>query len=541
MGRVTNFTQASADLTPDIRAHQIEAFAQDEYRLRSNLTVNLGVRYVQYRQPIDSRGQLDNFDPSVWNPANAPLIDPKTGFIVVDASGNPTKGDPLNGIIIAGRNSPFGNKVAGEDNTAFEPRVGVVWDPFGDGKTSIRSGYGISHDFIAFGNYELNIFGDPPFVQSITIPSTSFDNPAAGAPSISAVPKTLRTIGLPFKTPYVQQWSLDFQHEFPANTLVDIGYYASKGTHLPGFIDLNQPLPGAYISQLGISGPITSGTATNRLNAIRPFPGFGPISDFVDIFNSNYNSLQTSFQKTWKDGSLVKLSYTWSHSLGDVDPTTPSGYSTSSNSGVGHTAPQNTYNIAAEYGPTELDRRNIFSGDFVYNVPFFRSQHGLVGHALGGWEFSGIVSFNSGIPLTVRNNIPAGASASVDFPGQGCLGSSPCIVEPNQIGDPNAGAPHTAAQWFNTSAFVANTTPGVPGNASKGSIVAPGYERVDLSLFKNFKIWEAGTLQFRFETFNALNHTNLNAVNTQFGSSIFGTVTTVRDPRIMQLALKFSF
>jgi len=541
MGRASNFTQASADLTPDIRANQIEAYAQDEYRLRSNLTVNLGVRYVQYRQPIDAKGELDNFDPSHWDPTKAPLIDPTTGFILVDSSGNPTKGDPLNGIIIGGKNSQFGDKVAGDDNTAFEPRIGFAWDPWGDGKTSIRSGFGISHDFIAFGNYELNIFSNPPFVQSITIPSTSFDNPASGAPSISAVPKTLRGIGLPFKTPYVSQWSLDMQHQYPGDILLDIGYYASKGTHLPGFLDLNQPQPGAYIAQLGITPPVTSGTATNRLNAIRPFPGYGPISYFVDIFNSNYNSLQTSISKTWKEGSLIRANYTWSHGLGDIDPTTPGGYSTSSNSGVAHTAPQNTYNIRAEYGPTALDRRQVFTADFVYNLPFWRTQQGLFGRVLGGWELSGIVSANSGIPITPRNNIPTGGSASVDFAGQGCLGSSPCIVVPNQVGDPNAGAPHKLLQWFNTSAFVPNTTPGAPGNTRKGSIIAPGYQRWDLSLFKNFKLWETGNLQFRWETFNAFNHTNFNAVNTQFGSAIFGQVTSARDPRIMQLGLKLNF
>jgi hypothetical protein len=540
MGKVSSFTQSSADLTPDIRANQIEAYVQDEFRLRQNLTVNLGVRYVQYRQPIDARNELDNFDPSLWKAANAPLIDPKTGFIVIDANGNPTQGDPLNGIIVGGKNSPFGAKIAADDNTAFEPRVGFAWDPWGDGKTSIRSGFGTSHDFIAFGNYELNIFGNPPFVQSITIPTTSFDNPAAGAPSISAIPKTLRAVGLPFKTPYITQWSLDVQHQFPTDILLDIGYYASKGTHLPGFIDLNQPQPGAYISQLGMAAPITS-ALTNRLNAIRPFPGYGPISDFVDIFNSNYNSLQTSVSKNWKDGSLIRANYTWSHNLGDVDPTTPAGYSTSSNSGVGHTAPQNTYNIPAEYGPTQLDRRNVFTADFVYSLPFLRAQQGLFGHVLGGWELSGIVTANSGIPLTPRNNIPAGGAASVDFAGQGCLGSSPCILGPNQVGDPNAGAPHRLLQWFNTSAFVPNTTPGAPGNARKGSIIAPGYQRWDLSLFKNFKLWETGALQFRWETFNALNHTNFNAVNTQFGSTLFGQVTSARDPRIMQLGLKLNF
>lgn len=543
MGRLVTFTQASADITPDIRGHVIESFVQDEYRLRPNLTLNFGVRWMIFRQPIDVRHQLDNFDPSAYNPAKAPLINPATGLIVVDATGKPTQGDPLNGIIVAGQNSRFGGKVANENTRDFEPRVGLAWDPFGSGKTSIRTGYGISHDFIAYGNFESNIFTNPPFVATISIPGTSFDNPASGVPSISSLPKNLRIVGLPFNTPYTEQWSLDLQHELGSGMILDVGYYGAEGHHLTGFIDLNQPQVGAYVTQLGMTAPISSSTQSQRLNAIRPYLGYGAISDFVNVFGSNYHSLQSSFQKKWSNGSLVKVNYTWSHGLGDVDPTTASGYSTSSNNGASHVTAQDRYNTHLEYGPTSLDRRHVFSANWVLFSPFFRDQSGIMGHALGGWELSGILSANSGLALTPRNSPGIGATAgiaNVDWPGLGCIGVSGCISMPNQVGDPNSGAPHTINQWFNSGAFVPNTSV-APGNARRGAVIGPGFWRTDLSIFKNFKLRESTTLQFRAESFNLLNHTNFNAVNMIVGNVAYNTVTSTRDPRIMQLALKLNF
>jgi hypothetical protein len=259
----------------------------------------------------------------------------------------------------------------------------------------------------------------------------------------------------------------------------------------------------------------------------------------VDIFGSNYSALQASLQRVWHDGSLVKVNYTWSHNLGDVDPTTGVGYSTSTNFGASHSTAQDRYNTSLEYGPTSLDRRQVFSADFVLNEPWFKAQHGILGHIAGGWELSGITSVNSGLALTPRSN-PFGAFSNVDFPGLGCIGVSGCISMPNQVANPNAGAPHTIAQWFNTAAFVANTSV-APGNAARGAVIGPGFWRQDLSLFKNFSIRERFKTQLRMEAFNVFNHTNLNTVDMRFGQPTFGQVTSARDPRILQLAVKVLF
>jgi hypothetical protein len=260
------------------------------------------------------------------------------------------------------------------------------------------------------------------------------------------------------------------------------------------------------------------------LNSIRPFIGYGPINTIRPWFHGNYNSLQASVEHHFSGSSVVKFNYTWSKALTNAQTDRSS-------------APQNSYDLDAEYGRSQLDRRHVVTATYVYELPFYQSQRGFVGHLLGGWQTSGIITINSGLPLTVTNN---SANVPRDPAGQGCTNAATtCSVRPNQVGD--AEGPQTVAQWFNTSAFVENTTLGVPGNARRGSINGPGLWRVDASVFKVIKINERMSTQLRLEGFNVFNHENFNTIGTTFGLSSFGTVTGSRDPRILQLAAKFNF
>jgi len=161
----------------------------------------------------------------------------------------------------------------------------------------------------------------------------------------------------------------------------------------------------------------------------------------------------------------------------------------------------------------------------------------LTGHVLGGWEVSGIVYANSGLPLT------ATGGTSIDPAGLGLLDANSFAGRrPNQVSNPNSGAPHTFAQWFNTAAFVnLPAAAGPPGNAPRGSIRGPGLQRWDFSLFKNTKVREGMNAQFRAEAFNIFNHTNFDLVRLTRQSGSFGQIISTRDPRIMQLALKLYF
>ena len=287
VGNVSSFTQTSLDITPDIRANQYEMYAQDDWKIKSNLTVNFGVRYSIFRQPTDAKGQNVDFDPAAYSAANAPRL------VVGSTNTTLPVGTPLpytNGVILGGRNSPFGTAVASQDNRDIAPRLGFAWDPFKTGKTSVRGGYGIYYDATLYGIYEQNIFADPPIVNSVNIPNTTLSNPTGGTASVSYSPIGLHATTNQFHTPYVQQWSLEFQREVAHNFQLNVGYVGSKGTHLLGIVDINNSAPGlAWSSGLVSSTTVFTSANEGLLNALRPYQGYNYINNIEPWFNSNYH------------------------------------------------------------------------------------------------------------------------------------------------------------------------------------------------------------------------------------------------------------
>ena len=538
-GTPDSYSQASADFDAKIRQHVFEAYAQDEWRARKNLTVSYGVRFSRFGSPFDEGGHTTNFDPSAYKASAAPVIGPDGNLCIMDPATsapfdcgpgqvpNPNY-DPLNGMMVKGKGQVTTNPVY------FAPRIGVAWDPWGDGKTSIRSGYGIFIDSEAVNIVENNEFTNPPYISFNNFGSVPFDNPGIGvASNVNNIPLTLGGLKKDWKQPYTQQWSLDVQRELPKGLLFDIGYYGSRGTHLVNYLDINQPTPGAYATDAtyaaaaeaaGLYDPETESlpqadtSNSTLLNFLRPYKGYGPINIYEPIFSSNYHSLQISLQKRFKGNSQFGANYTWSKSMSNLH--FPAEYS----------SPQVTSNLNQDYAPTRYDRGQIFNFNFVYVLPWLKTEKGFAGHVLGGWEISGIVQVESGPHLS-----PSTVS-SADPGGVGLQGN----VLPDQVANPNSGAPHRASQWFNTAAFQ-DPSGYLPGNARLGSILGPGLQKWDLSLFKTFKFTEKLGLQFRAEAFNVFNHTNFSGVDTTLGSSTYGTITSAHDPRILQLGLKLNF
>jgi hypothetical protein len=549
LGNVSGFNPSKNDFHAQVRQHTMELYAQDEFRVLPNLSLTYGLRYTYYGQPFDAQDRAANFDPTVYNPANAPQLDPADGTVILGT------GQLYNGVIItdlnraaasfptgAAINSPFGRALARRDANNFAPRVGVSWDPFSKGKTAIRGGWGFFYDAPAVGFFENNTFSNPPFVGTVNIPPTAttppdlFQNPASGTADVDKEPAFMKGIDTHWKLPWTQMWSADIQQELPKQIILDVGYYGSIGRNLLGIEDINQPQAGAYVGAGIAQGTITADNsdAIRQLSLVRPFQGYGAINVTRSIFKSQYNSLQMSAQKKFSGGSLISLNYTWSKSLTDA----PNDFYT----------PQNNADLRAEWGPSDFDRRHIFSANFVYEFPWLKAQHGFAGKLLGGWEMSGIVSYNSGLFYTANcvTNDAAGLglldpNANFSF-GGGSSRQGLCVGRPNQLADPNSGAPHTADQWVaNVFDPDPSHTGTLPGNERRGTIAGPGLARWDLSLFKNLKLSERYGMQFRFEGFNVFNQTNYEDFTLDATSDTFGQVQSTHEPRIIQLGVKFNF
>jgi hypothetical protein len=534
--------QAPLDLTADTRQNLWEFYGQDEWRAASNLTLTYGLRYSYFQTPYDGAKKLTSFDPSRYNPANAPRLTSSGSLI-------PGTGDPLNGIIVGGGSSPYGGSVTRQDKTNFAPRLGIAWDPFRKGLTSIRAGYGLFYDSVAAGLIEDNVFNNPPFLGNADFGGGVFISNLTGlAAGQSTIPPSLWTTDTHWKTPYSQQWDFDVQHNLGHGFLLDAGYVGNKGTHLVGVIDINQAAPGAALAagivrpgeilgcpfnpatQTNTLGGCSTSSAPRKLNRIRPFVGYGTIGEISPQFISNYHSLQTSLQKSLTGNSTVNVAYTWSHALTDNQ--------TDRSSGI-----QNSSCIRCDYGRSALDRRHVFTANYVYDLPWRKSQQGFAGHLLGGYEITGIVTVNSGLPLTVFTLRGNGDPAAIGVNTAGAPNNGRAATpRPNQVGDPNSGGAKTWDQFFNTAAFANVTTGGVAGNESRGAVTGPGLWRYDMALIKNTKLAESAHLQFRVEAFNIFNHANFSTIGTTLGTkSTFGKVLNTRDPRIIQLALKLEF
>ena len=538
MGTFQFFRQNQFDLTADLSATSIEGFAQDEWHYKPNITLYYGVRFSRFGQPWDKNGRMTSFNPATYSPSQAFQV--LANGLRVAGTGNPLNGIMVNSqVSVPGAAvSPWGKSVAPTRNN-FAPRLGIAWDPFKKGTTSIRAGYGMYFDQLSFSFAETDLVArNPPFQQQITINPTTLDNPLGGATAVNLSVQDVGGIDQNFKTPYVQSWSLDVQHQLGTKTVVTAGYFGSRGTHLSGLLDKNLLPPGFALTQTCRTnstnpptfGPcqspgqvFTSSTQELILNQIRPFRGYGAVRMLETRFNSNYHSLQVTGQHRFTSSSQVNLAYTWSRNM-----------TNSQNESA--TAPQNPYDLRNEYARANLDRRHVLSINYIYELPFFRDQKNFTEKFLGGWQLSGITSYFTGLGFSP-------ATSSNDPAGLGLLGSSPSGARPDMICDPNQNAPHRFEQFFNTACF-ANPPAGVNrvGNAGRNVIFGPSTTRFDATLSKSFRFDESRSLQLRWELFNIFNHTNFTTVGLNITTaSTYGIVTAVRDPRTMQLGMKFLF
>jgi outer membrane receptor protein involved in Fe transport len=492
LGRAAQFRQGGGDPSKHFFGSTYGFYFQDDWKVSRRLTLNLGARYDLGLPYYDKYDRVASFQPG-------------TKSTVRPAA-------PANLLFPGDANLTRSTIQTDKNNIAA--RFGFAYDPGGNGNTSIRGGYGIFYDAIPGVAVFQNI-NVPPFNRFIQVDGVpSFTNPYQNYP---ANPQTDPSRNFPcpclvigfspdLRSPYAQHWNLSLQRRLPFQLLLEAGYVGSSGVKFPGYREVNPAVPGP--------GATFANTQARRLykdyNLIRP--------TFGD-FNSNYHAFQTRLEKRYSSGLQMLLSYTYSKAI---------DFQSSVN--LGDPRPQNAFSMSDIRGLAIFDTRQRFVASYGYELPF-RFSSKLLQSGLGGWLLQGIVSAQSGNPLT--------ATESVDLSLRG-LGAD----RPDQIADPNDG-PKTPQRFFSTAAFQRLTaTPGGQrsGTAGRNTIIGPGLLQADLAALKRFALYEAHTLEFRAELFNAFNNVNfLNPLTNIGAPQTFGVIQQARPARIIQFGLKYAF
>lgn len=518
LGNFRTYSEFADDPIAFFRFTQFEAFVSDGWKVSRNLSLEIGLRY-QYGLPIYTQANnIVNFDPSLYDPAQAVTVNPN-GTIV------PGSGNRFNGLIRAGNGIPADElaRVPGgnspdvlsvpvgapkglyEPQHLFAPRIGFAWTPFSDGKTAIRGGFGIFYDRPE-GNIIFSSVNIPPLLTSAQFENGNIANIGGGRASALAPFSEIFTIDPNLKTPYSMNWSLSIQRELPGGIFGEAAYVASQGRHLLRQPDVNQPTFEALVEN-------QRRPASQRLsvNALRPFKGYSSLRMRLSDSTSNYHSLQLYAAKR-KGSVTMTAGYTWSKALADT-------------SGNGDN-PEDPFDRKFNYGPTTFDRRHVFFTTYTYRIPFFRNWGRIADGVFDGWEISGITRYQTGQYLTPTADTSIGRrradyiGGSVNFP---------------------AGA-QRPRRWFNVTAF----TPAAEtrrGTAGVGIIEGPGYYQWDLSLRKKFSVTERTRLQVQADFFNAFNQTDFRNpdINVTPSNAAAGQIPSAAPGRNIQLALKLTF
>jgi hypothetical protein len=464
-GTANSFSVALGNQASSIAQGALGFFAQDSYKLRPNLTLELGLRYDWNMTPTE---RYDRF--IVFDPARASLV----------------------------RASQDIDEVYQQNNKNLQPRLGFAWDPFNDGKTSVRAAYALLTDQ-PMTSVVLGTTANPPLAIPLTFTGPiRFDNALELARPVGLAPQT---IDHGFNNAYTQSWNLNVQRALTHNLAVMAGYFGSKGTHLILRRNINQPVNG-----------VRPFPALSASSSILPGTPLGNITQVEGTGNSSYNALWLTANQRLIRGLQFNASYTWSKSL---------DYNSLSTGGV---ITQNSYNLRADRGLSDFDARHRVAFSALYELPWRGNR------VVEGWQFAAIVQAQSGNPVNIvtSNSTVNGVANTL----------RPDVTGPIKLVG-------SVDRWFDTSVFVA-----APrfGNLGRNVVIGPAFNNTDFSLIKNTKLHDKVRMQFRAEFFDLFNHANFGQPGNVVGTPAFGRITNTRFPtgesgssRQVQFALKLIF
>jgi hypothetical protein len=491
-------------------------FLQDNYRVLARLTLNLGLRYDVQLSPVESSNLTATFVPGVQSTKvpSAPL-----GMLFPGDAGVP-------------------RGIADNRLHHVSPRIGIVWDPFGDGKTAIRAGAGVFYGSVSGNEWNQPANAQPFAIRqtfnSIASFSNVYGNPASfpnGDPFpyiySPANPRflpaaSIETIAENYQWPLVYQLNAAVQRQLPKNVSLTVAYVGTLSHHLPFMLDKNY-------------APYASGASTSQtsINARRPYdPGvLGQVTYDESNETASYHSLQISASRPLTRNLMINGFYVFSHSFQSVNE-----------SAIGQASAQDFDNLWEERGPTDNDRRSVASISGMWNLNYYGGSNSVMRQILNGWTISPIVSLQSGAPFSVvsgtNNNFDSANANRPDL-----------VPGVSAFLDPHRGRFVAAKEWFNTAAFTQNG-PGVTGgigpggadgNAPRDYLRAPGYRDIDLGVFRDFHFLERFTFQLRGEATNAFNLVSLNAPTANLKSALNGQITSAASPRLIQIGARLTF
>lgn len=540
LSNVTLSNGSSGFFRRDERYTDFASFLQDDVKLTSRLTANLGLRYEIFSPPTEIKGRLVNFDPTLAS-TMAPAEGTLSGYVVTSNFTVPVP----DGVLRVDRKGLWPTR-----HLDFSPRLGFAFEVARHPELVLRGGYGIYFDRLSAGMAE-SLVAQPPyssfqFIAGEQNGPATLDAPFTPLlPNLSSYPifipripgggSTVEGVSSRVQDPYTEEYNLNLQAGLGWNTLAEVGYVGTRSLHVAGSVEFNQALLASPTNP--VNGETTN-TVNNVIQRV-PYAGIAPGSLVSDTaFQANYNSLQASVTKQLSRSLQFLGSYTWSRTLDET--------SGSSGNEVFELwlLTNNQFDPRQNYGPTDFDRTHRAVFNFTYDLPGVRNSSAILRVVTSNWRTSGILVAQSGTPITILDPSAGAVYGNYSFENRAQLSGSPISTK---------GSLYSRVQdhYLNAAAFT--SAPLAPdavsesdtdfGNSGVGIVRGPGQRNIDFALERSLQIAESHNIHLRAEFFNLTNTPNFaNPLNLLGTGEAFGKIGgKSNNPRIIQLALKYQF